>query len=177
MTDAVELKVQLVHASPGRLRLRLPREAFASPALAKVEAVVTEQPGIRAVRRSPAASSVTITYDPDAVSLPELAAAVAATGVSIGMPEPPPWVGQADGGVIRRAVERLAGRADDRVTRASRGVADLRTVFPIALAALAVRELTSGRAVAAPWYVLAWYAFDSFLKLRRPDSPPGEPRA
>jgi hypothetical protein len=47
------------------------------------------------------------------------------------------------------------------------GRADLRTLLPVGLGALAVREVLSGRAVAAPWYVLAWYAFDSFTRFRQ----------
>jgi hypothetical protein len=40
---------------------------------------------------------------------------------------------------------------------------------PLSLAALAAREIFSGRATAIPWYALAWYAFDTFIKLKRPD--------
>lgn len=171
MPDGADLTVQVVHASPGRLRLRLPRDAFASPELAKLETVVSGQPGIRDVRRNERASSVTITYDPQAVSLPELAAAAAGTGVSVTMPAPPAWAGSVDGRVLGRSIERVFGRADGKVTEASRGMADLRTLVPVGFAALAAREVLAGRAVAAPWYVLAWYAFETFTKLRRPDQP------
>jgi hypothetical protein len=44
---------------------------------------------------------------------------------------------------------------------------DLRLLFPLGLSILAVRQLIlKGLQIEAiPWYVLAWYAFDSFMKL------------
>jgi len=44
---------------------------------------------------------------------------------------------------------------------------DLKMLFPTALGVLAVRQFVSqlGQLPAIPWYVVAWYAFDSYLKL------------
>lgn len=44
---------------------------------------------------------------------------------------------------------------------------DLRLLFPLGLSILALRQLIlkGVQLEAIPWYVLAWYAFDSFMKL------------
>ncbi|MFM6157086.1 MAG: hypothetical protein ACKO3K_19875 [Cuspidothrix sp.] len=64
---------------------------------------------------------------------------------------------------VRNAVFLL----NKRVERATDGTVDLRFMFPLALGILSVRQLTiKGLQLdIIPWYVLAWYAFDSFLKL------------
>ena len=62
-------------------------------------------------------------------------------------------------------------RANRSMMRATQGRLDLRMLFPVALAGLAVRQLTrQGLGLrTAPWYVLAYYAFDSYVKLHAND--------
>ena len=50
----------------------------------------------------------------------------------------------------------------------------LAAMAPVGLGALALREVLAGRVQAAPWYVLLWWSFDAYLKLRRraPDASP-----
>ncbi len=52
------------------------------------------------------------------------------------------------------------------VGRITNGVVDLRLLLPVGLSALAIRQLfTKGLQIdEIPWYTLAWYAFDTFLK-------------
>jgi hypothetical protein len=47
------------------------------------------------------------------------------------------------------------------------GVMDLRSLFPLALALLALGQLVKQGTQwdTIPWYLLAWFAFDSFVKL------------
>ncbi|PPS44061.1 DUF5132 domain-containing protein [Chroococcidiopsis sp. TS-821] len=54
-----------------------------------------------------------------------------------------------------------------QVKEMTNGVADLRLLLPLGLSAIALRQLlTKGLQIEEiPWYVLAWYAFDSFTKL------------
>ena len=51
--------------------------------------------------------------------------------------------------------------------QATSGEVDLRFLFPLGLSLLAVRQiLVKGwQLELIPWYVLAWYSFDSFIKL------------
>ena len=53
-----------------------------------------------------------------------------------------------------------------RVGSATGFVFDLRTLLPIGLGVLALREILAGRLHAAPWYTPVWWTFDSYLKLR-----------
>lgn len=53
------------------------------------------------------------------------------------------------------------------VDRLTDGVMDLRSLFPLALALLALAQLVKQgtQLDTIPWYLLAWFAFDSFVKL------------
>jgi hypothetical protein len=57
--------------------------------------------------------------------------------------------------------------------QATNNTVDLRFLFPLGLSILAVRQLIikGSQLDMIPWYVLAWYAFDSFLKFNRHQSP------
>jgi hypothetical protein len=56
---------------------------------------------------------------------------------------------------------------NQRIRQATNGAIDIRFLFPLGLSTLAVRQLLSKglQFETIPWYVLAWYAFDSFIKL------------
>jgi hypothetical protein len=54
-----------------------------------------------------------------------------------------------------------------RVRQATNGIVDLQLLFPLGLGAIALKQLLQKgfEFEEIPWYVLAWYAFDSFVKL------------
>lgn len=161
----------VMHASPGRLRVRVDRAGLASPALGDAERALAEMRGVLEVRRNPSARSITVRYDPKTASLPAMLAAVSRAGVTVEAPSPSaasaaPYPGPTDASV---AVATTVGRADRWIAEQTGGKADLRTLVPLGLAILAAREVIGGRAVAVPWYALAWYAFDSFQKFQGPD--------
>jgi hypothetical protein len=56
---------------------------------------------------------------------------------------------------------------NQQIRQATNAVIDIRFLFSLGLSTLAVRQLLSKglQLETIPWYVLAWYAFDSFIKL------------
>jgi hypothetical protein len=175
-----ERSVQVVHASPGRLRLRVPRGALSNGALHDAERTLTGLPGVREVRPNPLASSLLVRYDHSVVDAPALLAALVGAGLIL-PEESAAQTAPADpsGSAMARAVEAFFGSADERVTRLTGGAADLRALVPLGFAVLAAREILAGRLGAAPWYTLAWWAFDSFVKLHVPQQhrrPPPDVR-
>lgn len=162
-----ELEVHVAHVFPGRIRLKVPREMLDSTALHEAERALTALPGVREVRANPTARSVVIAYDEQEIGLADMLAAVSGAGVTVATPMPPTEEA-ADVTPISQSITRFFSTANRSLFDRSKGTADLRTLVPIGLAAFAVREVLAGRFAAAPWYVLLWYSFDSFLKLQRP---------
>ncbi|MGL4617769.1 DUF5132 domain-containing protein [Chroococcidiopsis sp.] len=60
---------------------------------------------------------------------------------------------------------------NEQIRQTTAGVVDLRLLVPAGLGALALRQiLTKGLELdEIPWYTLAWYAFDTFIKLNEPE--------
>jgi hypothetical protein len=172
-SNGAPLHGSLVHSTPGRLRVRLENGSASvedpQPVLDSIEALR----GMRTVRFSPTARSVTVSYDPARYSPATLIDAMQTLGLVVSETAPPARAATRDKTPpINRWVRGLASRADDRVLQVSGGATDLRTLLPAALALWAVREILAGRAGPAPWYTLCWWAFDSFLKLKRSPEPP-----
>lgn len=176
MNGASSLLAELVHSSPGRIRLRVKPEDLGSPKLSGVRQRLTALPGVREVQLNPFARSILVLYDDDSIDPSTLLRAIGQAGVTV-----VPDSSLAGRGLMSRPLDEsivsFFGSADEKLRRQSDGFVDLRTLAPVALAALAAREMLSGRLGAAPWYVLLWYAFNSFVNLRRPGESPGRPQA
>lgn len=68
---------------------------------------------------------------------------------------------------IAQDLENVMSDFNADVNRMTNGVADLRLILPLALALLAIQQLLRQgfKLEEIPWYILAWFAFDSFIKL------------
>lgn len=158
----VLLAARVASSIPGRLRLRLP----AGPGLRDRLTLAAETLGARAevIVVEPRWRTESLVVHYDAAAADALWGALAELGL------PRPASGATHGGAATdqargRVIAGLA-RANGLVARRTQG-ADLRTLVPVGLAMLAVRQLARGeqRLADAPWYVLAWYASETFQKL------------
>ncbi|MCX7596144.1 MAG: DUF5132 domain-containing protein [Fischerella sp.] len=68
---------------------------------------------------------------------------------------------------VARDLINVIADVNTDVGRITNGVVDLRLLLPLGFSVLAIRQLfIKGLQIdEIPWYVLAWYAFDSFMKL------------
>jgi hypothetical protein len=175
--------VQVVHAMPGRVRLRVDK-VKGNPALAlKAQDRLGRVPGIKQVQVKPQTGSVLIHYDVAGL-LAEGAMAALTDGVSELFPE----MGAA---VTNLGIESLIrGLATGEQTRSSgnlmkslksinaevariTGGLDLKLLIPMTLLFLGVRSLWTSKKLAVPaWYDYLWFAFSSFamLNLRTSDT-------
>ena len=165
--------VQVVHAMPGRVRLRISKvrdnPAFAQKAQDKLGRV----PGIKRVEVKPLTGSVLIFYDAAA-----LLAAGATAALTDGFSELFPELGaEALNLGIESLVHILSGGEKDtpsgnftdsmgninaQVARITGGY-DLKLLIPMSFLFFGVRSLVTSEKVAAPaWYDYLWFAFASF---------------
>lgn len=105
-------------------------------------------------------------YDQGVVDLDELRAAVEELGIAFATPD------GSHGDLAADPSARIRGAADGldrRVHEATDGLG-LRLLVPAGLAGLAGRQAVrhGARVRDAPWYVLAWYAFNTFMRLNDP---------
>jgi len=152
--------MQVVTDIPGRLRLRMPRDRRDPRELQRLADVLSGHPAIALTAANAASGGLLVRYDASKLSSKEVVGLLQQAGASFDEPE----------SRERRAavaVREAAGDLNRRVEQATRGAVDLRFLFPAALGTLALRQLSiqGVQLRQVPWYVLAWYAFDSFLKL------------
>ena len=151
---------RVVSSTPGRLRLRLPDVARRDQLAVAAEALAgrAEVSGVEARWQT---SSLVVRYDPFVAE--DVWTALGELGLE--RPAAPATrVAQGADPEAARVLGALA-RANDLVAARTHGT-DLRALVPVGFAMLALRQLVRGeqRLADAPWYVLAWYASETFQK-------------
>ena len=158
-------EIRVLSALPGRLRVRHVGRRRGLEELETLRDSLQARPEVDAVELNPRTGSLLVFYDPGRVSSEDLRGALSEVGLDLAA-DVEAARGQAGGtGRVMGAAEAL----NRRVIQASGGT-DLRLLVPMGLGALSARQAlrNTPRLGQAPWYLLAWYAFDSFLKLNRP---------
>lgn len=155
--DSPESDVRIASAIAGRIRLRAVGPSGRAT-LAAVALAVGEVPQITAAQLRMQSGSLILSFDPKQASV--VADALRTLGIS---PIPERSATPRDPAV---AIEGVVARANREVERRLDGW-DLRSLVPLGLGLLATRSAIRGdaRLSDAPWYVLAWYASETFMKV------------
>jgi len=169
-------KIELVHAIPGRIRLRVP-EIKGKPDL--TGALQKQLSGFRVVRRvevNPITGSVLVLYDPaDTAAIVELGRALFPGLDRFGSANPLP---DSAGAEAEPSLEEgLADAVRDLNARveSTTGGADLKVLLPLALLLFGIKGLLLGKKVPSPsWYDYLWFAFGTYFTLNRPPAPRGQ---
>ena len=171
MTPAKHTHV--VSSTPSRTRLRVSPQRRNPQEMSRIAQAINAHPGVYEVKTNLQTGSIVVHHEPMDSSLDELSAILQDVGVVLGSMtdvELPFTSGKSE---VAADITRAISDLNERVGRAANGVIDLRMLVPVGLATLALRELirTGWEFETAPWYVLAWYAFDSFIKLHYTAEP------
>ena len=164
--------LRVVHATSGRLRMRGPVRVVNE----QLADSVRNLEGVKACHYSPQARSLLVLFEPDTItarSVVEAAARHAGVDDSqvVGLTREPEGRSSDGNGqsTFIAGITGAFGAFDEQVRRATRGVAGLGAVLPVALTVWAVREIALGRAAPLAWSSALWYAHGLF---RDYNSPP-----
>ncbi|MFL9457897.1 MULTISPECIES: HMA2 domain-containing protein [Nostocales] len=151
---------KVVSSTPGRLRLRVASRYRQSGDIERIANALQAQPNINQVRTNIQNGSIVIQHDTQDDSFENVLATLKDLGIIFG--DIAVGKSEAAAGVSDAVVD-----LNKRVRKATNNSVDLRFLFPLGLGILSIRKLlVSGlQFEIIPWYVLAWYAFDSFIKL------------
>ena len=163
----------VVSSTPTRTRLRVSPKRRNPQEMARIARAIKAHPGVQEVKTNVQTGSIVVHHDHTDSSLDELSAILQDLGIVLGKVtdvELPSSEGKSE---VATNLTSAISDLNERVGQATNGVVDLRLLVPVGLATLAVRELlrTGWEFETAPWYVLAWYAFDSFIKLHYTAEP------
>lgn len=170
--------IRVVHAIPGRIRLKI-QKLKNDPASAKeVVARLRKLPGIDRVEVNPVTGSVVVSYGGGTSGSEEITPGLSEAFGSTLFPGIDPTElrrqlshrgnGSASPTPLANRIQRFLGGIDHGVGRASRGTIDLRVLVPVALfcAGLAIIS-TSGTLPVPTWYDLIWASFVTFVALNQ----------
>ena len=170
--------IRLAHASPGRLRLRLPWLRDDRATATALADHLAQRPGVIEVAVRARTGSLLCRYDERRTTAGKLIAAVrrvtrVATVLHPGAPLPAP--ARADrppGSSVGRALVDAFHGLDDDVYAATSGRIDLGTLAGLGLLATGAAEVAVTRQLPAPpWFSLAWWAFRTFTMFEPPTPP------
>ena len=171
-TGSLPISARSISETPGRIRLLVAQEFRQPEQMKRVASVLSESVEIERVRTNVVNGSITIFYNKERSDLAKISALLGDSGIILDniFPEKATNLGKSEA-----AAELIAGatQLNQQVKTASNGAFDLRFLIPLGFSALALRQLVV-RGVqlgAIPWYVLGWYAFDSFIKFHYSSEP------
>lgn len=167
---SIPKSTRIISRTPGRLRLRIPQSLRQPEKIERIANKLKAHPQINDVQTNIHTGSITIQHELRDGKLKDVLATLRDLGVIFG----DLTHGDSDAATnLTSAVYDL----NTRVGKVTNGTVDLRFLFPLGLSALAVRQLLAKglQLEVIPWYVLGWYAFDSFIKLHYTTNEPQPP--
>jgi hypothetical protein len=167
------IQAHVVSQTPGRIRMRVAHAHRQKHKLDPVVSALKEKLAIYRVRANLHSGSITVFHSEEQLNSEDIRQILRDLGLILhDMIEEPLMVthGHSDAAA---EVSRVAADLNQRVKRVTKGAVDLRFLLPLSFVVLACRQLVVKglQFEVIPWYVLAWYAFDSFIKLHGIDEP------
>jgi len=158
---------QIVSSTPRRTRIRVSRKRRNPKEMARLAEALEASPKVSRVETNLNAGTIIVHHEEKA--LPDIKATLQDLGVIL---------------MAASGVETAAKSLSDAVSEldsGTKGILNLKLLVPLGFAALAVVQIARrGFEIGgAPWYLLAYFAFESFTKLNSPEiqCPPAEPAA
>lgn len=163
------IRSRIVSQAPGRVRLRVSHAHRTPQHVGQIAQQLREHPDVSDVRTNVKTGSIVVHYHRNDRSHEALYSTLKDLGIIFSHVTH----GESDAGA---EVASAFADLNQRVAEATEGRVDLRFLVPLGLGTLAVRQLlVKGLQLdIVPWYVLAWYTFDSFIKLHYTHK--GQPR-
>jgi hypothetical protein len=161
-----QIHSRVVSQTPGRLRLKVSASQRNAAQMQEMVKELEAHPDISQVRMNHQTGSIVIHHESHKEAIKNVVGTLKDLGIIFG-------------GITRGesdSAAEVAGAFVDlnkKVSQATDGFIDLRFIVPVGLGSLAIRQLLiKGLQLdIVPWYVLAWYSFDSFLKLHYTNKP------
>ncbi|HEY9670817.1 MAG TPA: hypothetical protein V6D11_05185 [Waterburya sp.] len=170
----IQNHTHVVSSTPSRTRLRVPSKRRTPQEMARIANALQAHPDVNDVKTNVQTGSIVVHHAHKDNSLDEISGVLQDLGIILGSVsdvELPFTQGKSE---VANDLTSAVADLNERVGQATHGFVDLRMLVPVGLATLSLRELIRNgwEFETAPWYVLAWYAFDSFIKLHYTAEPP-----
>ena len=169
--NSSSLEAQIISQTPGRLRLRVTPPHRQQQKIAPIVKALKARLEIYRVKTNILSGSITVLHGSELLSSQDMCIVLQDLGVNLIEVTQEPRIAVSSSSGAAAEVIKTATDLNQRVKTATNDALDLRFLLPLGLGVLAFRQLIvkGWQLELIPWYVLAWYAFDSFLKLNSTD--------
>jgi hypothetical protein len=167
------INAQIVSQTPGRVRFRLAHPHRHQDVINPITDALRGRLEIYRVRSNVSSGSITVFYGRELLYFPDISRILADFGIIFSEIIEEPFPLTNNHSEASAAITKTALDLNRKVKQATQGSVDLRFLIPFIFGILALRQLkVKGLQLELiPWYVLAWYAFDSFIKLHQTPFP------
>ncbi len=165
--NSSSLEALIVSQTPGRIRLRvLPAYRHQQKIAPIVNSLKARLEAYRVKTNIPR-GSITLLYGRELLSSQDMGTVLQDLGINLVEVIREPRGAVSSSSSAAAEVIKTATDLNQRVKTATNDAVDLRFLLPLSLSVLAIRQLIlkGWQLELIPWYVLGWYAFDSFIKL------------
>ena len=165
------IPAHIVSQTPGRIRLRVGDSHRQKDKLEPIIAALTQELAIYRVRIQITSGSITVFHSQDHINCDDIRQMLEDLGIIwVNIASKAANPSQSTSNIAAQIIE-VAANLNQRFSSATQGKVDLRLLLPLSFSLLALRQLVvkGWQLELIPWYVLAWYAFDSFIKLHTLD--------
>jgi hypothetical protein len=165
--DNSPVPAQVVSQTPGRIRLRVHPAHRQPHKLKPIAEALQKRVEIYRVKTNIANGSITVMHGRELLSEEDIRAILQDLGIIFAEIAEIPILNNGDKSSAAAEITKATTDLNQRVKNITQGAIDLRFIMPFSFAVLALRQLwlKGLQFETIPWYVLAWYSFDSFIKL------------
>ena len=170
--NSSSLEALIVSQTPGRVRLRVFPAHRHQQKIAPVVNSLKARLEVYRVKTNLPRGSITVYYGRELLSSQDLCTVLQDLGINLVEVIREPRGAVSSSSSAAAEIIKTATDLNQRVKTATNDAVDLRFLLPLSLGVLAVRQLIvkGWQLELIPWYVLGWYAFDSFIKLNSNNS-------
>lgn len=167
------IHTHIVSSTPSRTRLKVSQKRRNPVEMERIASALRASPDVHEVRTNVQTGSIVVHHAPQISSLESIDTTLQDLGVILASVAEVQMPFIQEKSEVASNLTSAVFDLNKRVGVATNGVVDLRLLVPVGLGTLALRQLLrNGLQIEnAPWYVLAYYAFDSFIKLHYTEEP------
>ncbi|ACB51738.1 hypothetical protein cce_2389 [Crocosphaera subtropica ATCC 51142] len=165
------IMTEILSITPGRIRIRVPSFSRHIDSINLIIVSLKNQLAIESVRSNFQIGSLTIFYNFQSLKAVEIFDKLRELGLSFSEKSTQSLIPIPHPSQTAIQVTQITKNVNQHIQQASNNIVDLRVLIPLSFGLLAWRQLIlkGWQLETIPWYVLAWYAFDSFIKLQNTD--------
>lgn len=160
------LEAQIISQTPGRVRLRVRPTHRQQQKIAPIINALKARLEIYRVKTNIPSGSITVLHGRELLTSQDMCIVLQDLGINL-VEVTQRSRTSVSSSSSAAAIIKTAKNLNQQVKTATDNEIDLRFLFPLGLGVMAMRQLLvkGWQLELIPWYVLAWYAFESFLKL------------